>query len=45
MKRIVASLTLCIGGAVILFMVPGWLDRIRHKSEHRYPSVKSDMWN
>lgn len=39
MKRIVAILTLCIGVAVVLFMIPGWLDRIHLKPEtHSRPS-------
>lgn len=33
MKQIVAILTLCIGGAIVIFMIPGWLDRIQLKPE------------
>ena len=43
MKQIVAILTLCIGGAIVLFMIPGWLDRIQLKpetfSETKYASA------
>ena len=40
MKRIVSILMLCIGGAVVLFMIPGWLDRI-HRELEMPRSVKS----
>ena len=41
MKRIVAILLLCIGGLVVILMIPGWLDRIRLNPEARSRPAKS----
>lgn len=41
MKRIVAILTLCIGGSVVIFMIPGWLDRIHLEPETHSRPAKS----
>ena len=41
MKRIVAILMLCIGGLVVILMIPGWLDRIRLNPEARSRPAKS----
>lgn len=41
MKRIVAFLLLCIGGAAVIFMIPRWLDRIHRELETPSRPAKS----
>ena len=41
MKRIVAILMLCIGVSVVLFMIPGWLERIHLEPKTHSRPAKS----